>query len=258
MNCIEVYACSLVRFINIDIDNYETIMRNSALIGTAQLSGTFVKMGRKFDVVVGSIGEDRPYREIAQIAAAKQAAARLRQVNIGVVGHVDHGKTSLVDAMLKQSKVFRDSQKVGELIMDQNALEREKGITIMAKNTAVMYRGVKINIIDTPGHADFSGEVERVINMADGCLLLVDSIEGPMPQTKFVLRQALEKLWAGKGLSLRDARTFIHHSKMVGMEISVVQALDLFRKSFQIFSFSSLSISLSTLRCPFSQSESQL
>ena len=113
--------------------------------------------------------------------------------NIAIIAHVDHGKTTLVDAMLKQSKVFRDSQKVGELIMDQNALEREKGITIMAKNTAVIYRGVKINIIDTPGHADFSGEVERVINMADGCLLLVDSIEGPMPQTKFVLRQALEK-----------------------------------------------------------------
>jgi len=113
--------------------------------------------------------------------------------NIAIIAHVDHGKTTLVDAMLKQSKVFRDSQKVGELIMDQNALEREKGITIMAKNTAVIYRGVKINIIDTPGHADFSGEVERVINMAEGCLLLVDSIEGPMPQTKFVLRQALQK-----------------------------------------------------------------
>jgi len=113
--------------------------------------------------------------------------------NIAIIAHVDHGKTTLVDAMLKQSKIFRDSQKVGDLIMDQNALEREKGITIMAKNTAVIYRGVKINIIDTPGHADFSGEVERVINMADGCLLLVDSIEGPMPQTKFVLRQALAK-----------------------------------------------------------------
>ncbi len=113
--------------------------------------------------------------------------------NVATIGHVDHGKTTLVDAMLKQSKVFRDNQKVGELIMDQGALEREKGITIMAKNTAVVYRGVKINIIDTPGHADFSGEVERVISMADGCLLLVDSIEGPMPQTKFVLRKALEK-----------------------------------------------------------------
>jgi len=111
--------------------------------------------------------------------------------NIAIIAHVDHGKTTLVDALLKQSKVFRDNQEVGELIMDQNALEREKGITIMAKNTAVIYKGVKINIIDTPGHADFSGEVERVISMADGCLLLVDSVEGPMPQTKFVLRQAL-------------------------------------------------------------------
>jgi GTP-binding protein len=113
--------------------------------------------------------------------------------NIAIIAHVDHGKTTLVDAMLKQSKIFRDNQQVGELIMDQGVLEREKGITIMAKNTAVIYRGVKINIIDTPGHADFSGEVERVISMADGCLLLVDSIEGPMPQTKFVLRKALER-----------------------------------------------------------------
>jgi GTP-binding protein len=113
--------------------------------------------------------------------------------NIAIIAHVDHGKTSLVDALLKQSKVFRDNQQVGELIMDRNALEREKGITILAKNTAVMYRGVKINIIDTPGHADFSGEVERVVNMAEGCLLLVDSVEGPMPQTRFVLRQAFEK-----------------------------------------------------------------
>ena len=115
--------------------------------------------------------------------------------NIAIIAHVDHGKTTLVDAMLKQSKIFRDNQKMGELIMDQNVLEREKGVTILAKNTAVIYRGVKINIIDTPGHVDFSGEVERVMGMADGCLLLVDSIEGPMPQTKFVLRQAL-----GKGL----------------------------------------------------------
>ncbi|MBN2187792.1 MAG: GTP-binding protein, partial [Dehalococcoidia bacterium] len=112
--------------------------------------------------------------------------------NVAIIAHVDHGKTTLVDAMLKQSKVFRNNQTVGELIMDQNALEREKGITIMAKNTAVVYQGVKINIIDTPGHADFSGEVERVVSMADGCLLLVDSIEGPMPQTKFVLRLAME------------------------------------------------------------------
>jgi len=112
--------------------------------------------------------------------------------NIAIIAHVDHGKTTLVDAMLKQSNIFRNNQMVGELIMDQSALEREKGITIMAKNTAVVYRAVKINIIDTPGHADFSGEVERVLSMADGCLLLVDSIEGPMPQTKFVLRLAMK------------------------------------------------------------------
>jgi len=113
--------------------------------------------------------------------------------NIAIVAHVDHGKTSLVDAMLKQSKIFRENQEVGTLIMDRNALEREKGITILAKNTAIMYKGIKINIIDTPGHADFSGEVERVINMADGCLLLVDAVEGPMPQTTFVLRHAFQK-----------------------------------------------------------------
>jgi GTP-binding protein len=113
--------------------------------------------------------------------------------NIVLIAHVDHGKTTLVDAMLKQSKVFRDNQVVGKLIMDSNTLERERGITIMSKNTAVVYKGVKINIIDTPGHADFSGEVERVISMADGCLLLVDAMEGPMPQTKFVLRQAMAK-----------------------------------------------------------------
>lgn len=112
--------------------------------------------------------------------------------NVAIIAHVDHGKTTLVDGMLRQSRVFRESQEVGDLILDSNALEREKGITILAKNTAVRYRGVKINIIDTPGHADFSGEVERVLNMADGCLLLVDAVEGPMPQTRFVLRKAIE------------------------------------------------------------------
>ena len=109
--------------------------------------------------------------------------------NVAIIAHVDHGKTTLVDGLLKQSKVFRENQQVGELIMDSNELERERGITILAKNTAIMYRGVKINIIDTPGHADFGGEVERVLNMADGCLLLVDAVEGPMPQTRFVLQE---------------------------------------------------------------------
>jgi GTP-binding protein len=112
--------------------------------------------------------------------------------NIAIIAHVDHGKTTLVDAMLKQSKIFRDNEAVGEQIMDQNVLERERHMTIMAKNTAIVYNGIKINIIDTPGHADFSGEVERVISMVDGCLLLVDSADGPMPQTKSVLRQALK------------------------------------------------------------------
>ena len=113
--------------------------------------------------------------------------------NVAIIAHVDHGKTTLVDALLKQSHVFRANQQVGELIMDSNPLERERGITILAKNTAVTYKGVKINIIDTPGHADFSGEVERVINMADGCILVVDVVDGPMPQTRYVLKKALAK-----------------------------------------------------------------
>ena len=113
--------------------------------------------------------------------------------NLAIIAHVDHGKTTLVDALLKQGKVFREHQEVGELIMDSDPLERERGITILAKNTAVEYRGVKVNIIDTPGHADFSGEVERVMNMADGCLLLVDAVDGPMPQTRYVLQQALQR-----------------------------------------------------------------
>src|SRR5690348_16196395 len=112
--------------------------------------------------------------------------------NIAIIAHVDHGKTTLVDGLLKQSRVFRENQQVGALIMDSNELERERGITILAKNTAILYKGIKINIIDTPGHADFGGEVERVLNMADGCLLLVDAVEGPMPQTRFVLQKAFE------------------------------------------------------------------
>ena len=113
--------------------------------------------------------------------------------NIAIIAHVDHGKTTLVDGMLRQTNAFRQNQNVGERVLDSNDLERERGITILAKNTSIEYNGVTINIVDTPGHADFGGEVERVINMVDGVLLLVDAVEGPMAQTRFVLRQALGK-----------------------------------------------------------------
>src|ERR671913_2129721 len=111
--------------------------------------------------------------------------------NIAIIAHVDHGKTTLVDKILHQTHVFRDNQETGDLIMDSNDLERERGITIFSKNAAVVYKDVKINVIDTPGHADFGGEVERVLKMADGVCLLVDAFEGPMPQTRFVLQKAL-------------------------------------------------------------------
>jgi GTP-binding protein len=112
--------------------------------------------------------------------------------NVAIIAHVDHGKTTMVDRILHQVKIFRDNQEVEDLILDSNDLERERGITILSKNVSVRYKGVKINIIDTPGHSDFGGEVERVLNMADGVLLLVDAFEGPMPQTRFVLQKALE------------------------------------------------------------------
>lgn len=112
--------------------------------------------------------------------------------NIAIIAHVDHGKTTIVDKMLMAGHLFRDNQNAGELILDNNDLERERGITILSKNVSINYKGTKINIIDTPGHADFGGEVERVLNMADGCLLLVDAFEGPMPQTRFVLQKALQ------------------------------------------------------------------
>ena len=112
--------------------------------------------------------------------------------NIAIIAHVDHGKTTLVDKMLLEGNLFRENQQTGELMLDNNELERERGITILSKNVSINYKDTKINIIDTPGHSDFGGEVERVLNMADGCLLLVDAFEGPMPQTRFVLRKALE------------------------------------------------------------------
>ena len=111
--------------------------------------------------------------------------------NVAIIAHVDHGKTTLVDALLKQSHVFRDNEQVDERIMDSDAIEKERGITILSKNTSVMYNDVKINIVDTPGHADFGGEVERVLKMVDGVLLLVDAFEGPMPQTREVLKKSL-------------------------------------------------------------------
>src|SRR5713226_1845968 len=112
--------------------------------------------------------------------------------NIAIIAHVDHGKTTLVDAMLHQSGIFRANETVAERVMDSNVLERERGITILAKNTAVTYDGVKINIVDTPGHSDFGGEVERALKLVDGAMLLVDASEGPLPQTRYVLRKALE------------------------------------------------------------------
>ena len=111
--------------------------------------------------------------------------------NVAIIAHVDHGKTTLVDELLKQSGVFRDNQEVTERVMDSNDIERERGITILSKNTAVRYGKTKINIIDTPGHADFGGEVERVLKMVNGVVLVVDAFEGAMPQTKFVLKKAL-------------------------------------------------------------------
>src|SRR4030065_1608670 len=114
--------------------------------------------------------------------------------NVAIIAHVDHGKTTLVDGLLKQSKTFRDNEAEMEqtLIMDSGDQERERGITILAKNTAISYKGTKVNIIDTPGHADFGGEVERTLNMAEGAILLIDAQEGPMPQTKFVLKKAFD------------------------------------------------------------------
>jgi len=111
--------------------------------------------------------------------------------NIAIIAHVDHGKTTLVDKILHACSIFRDNEQTGELILDNNDLERERGITIVSKNVSVMYKDVKINIIDTPGHADFGGEVERVLKMADGVLLLCDAFEGAMPQTRFVTQKAL-------------------------------------------------------------------
>jgi len=132
-----------------------------------------------------------PSQQVFSPMSGEHKGARIR--NIAIIAHVDHGKTTLVDALLNQSGIFREGEAVPTCILDSNDLERERGITILSKNTAVDYNGIRINIVDTPGHADFGGEVERVLGMVDGCLLIVDANEGPMPQTRFVLKKALEK-----------------------------------------------------------------
>src|SRR5450631_4829940 len=131
--------------------------------------------------------------ENAATSAGRDGIANPLRRNVAIIAHVDHGKTTLVDALLHQSGTFRANERVAERAMDSNELERERGITILAKNTAVHYKDMLINIVDTPGHADFGGEVERTLSMVDGVMLLVDASEGPLPQTRFVLRKALER-----------------------------------------------------------------
>jgi GTP-binding protein len=141
--------------------------------------------------------------------------------NLAIIAHVDHGKTTLVDQMLRQAGAFRANQQVEERVMDSNPLERERGITILAKNTAVRWGGVKINIVDTPGHADFGGEVERILRMVDGVLILVDAAEGPMPQTRFVTRKALalglRPIVAINKIDRSDAEPLRVHDEVLGL-----------------------------------------
>jgi GTP-binding protein len=145
--------------------------------------------------------------------------------NLAIIAHVDHGKTTLVDQMLRQAGAFRANQQVEERVMDSNPLERERGITILAKNTAVRWRGVKINIVDTPGHADFGGEVERILRMVDGVLILVDAAEGPMPQTRFVTRKALalglRPIVAINKIDRADAEPLRVHDEVLGLFIDL-------------------------------------
>lgn len=169
-------------------------------LGKAEIFGK--SLAFKMPTMLASVKSRHDLNTVCSIATTTEHAIPVKEElklkvrpdirNIAIIAHVDHGKTTLVDAMLRQAKCFRDNQAVQERVMDSNALERERGITILSKNTAIRYKGTKINIIDTPGHSDFGGEVERVLNMVDGVLLLVDSVEGPMPQTRFVLKKALE------------------------------------------------------------------
>ena len=149
---------------------------------------------------------------------------------IAIIAHVDHGKTTLVDQMLRQAGVFRTNQQVEERVMDSNPLERERGITILAKNTAVHWGGVKINIVDTPGHADFGGEVERILRMVDGVLILVDAAEGPMPQTRFVTRKALalglQPIVAINKIDRSDAEPLRVHDEVLGLFIDLEASHD--------------------------------
>jgi GTP-binding protein len=156
----------------------------------------FHSTGMRMKLPAVPAGKDPVFRQrpikhgIIQIVPTMLTNQSLR--NIAIISHVDHGKTTLVDALFRQSGLFRDNQAVNERLMDNLDLERERGITIAAKNCSVTWKGIRINIIDTPGHADFGGEVERAISMVDGALLLVDASEGPLPQTRFVLKKALE------------------------------------------------------------------
>ena len=150
--------------------------------------------------------------------------------NIAIIAHVDHGKTTLVDQMLRQAGAFRLNQQVEERVMDSNPLERERGITILSKNTSVRWHGTKINIVDTPGHADFGGEVERILRMVDGVLILVDAAEGPMPQTRFVTRKALalglRPIVAINKIDRADAEPYRVHDEVLGLFIDLEASHD--------------------------------
>jgi GTP-binding protein len=150
-----------------------------------------IELGRTARLINTSLSPNRTARA-ADSEKRKSAPVTQTIRNIAIIAHVDHGKTTLVDAMLRQAGTFRANEQVAERVMDSNELERERGITILAKNTAIVFEGGKINIVDTPGHADFGGEVERALKMVDGVMLLVDAAEGPLPQTRYVLAKALE------------------------------------------------------------------
>ena len=169
--------------------------------------------------------------------------------NVAIIAHVDHGKTTLVDAMLRQSGAFRDNQVVAERVMDSGDIERERGITILAKNCSCTYKGVKINIVDTPGHADFGGEVERVLKMVNGVLLLVDAAEGCMPQTRFVLQKALQQ-----NLSLVVAINKIDRPDARIKEVTISR-LPRSRPSLMLLNSSTMTVSFFICSAPTSLSE---